>query len=29
MLVEKNITSHTIGMLIAYNLDFAFFKKAN
>jgi hypothetical protein len=29
VLVEENITSHTIGTLLAYNLDFAFLKKAN
>lgn len=29
VLVEENITSHTIGTLLAYNLDFGFFKKSN
>jgi hypothetical protein len=29
VLVEENITSHTIGTLLTYNLDFALLKKAN
>lgn len=29
VLVEENITSHTIGTLLTYNLDFAFLKKSN